>query len=58
MVDLLFELLTYLWPWRGHREDRSIVGKSRLDEEAARYWKWVVIAILAICAGIWIVRKL
>ena len=47
LFDLLIDLLI---PWGAHREDRSIVGKSRTDRQTA----WIArgLFILLIIAGV------
>ena len=47
LFDLLIDLLI---PWGSHREDRSIVGKSRTDRQTA----WIArgLLILLIIAGV------
>jgi hypothetical protein len=47
LFDLLIDLLI---PWGSHREDRSIVGKSRTDRQTA----WIArgLFILLIIAGV------
>ena len=47
LFDLLIDLLI---PWGTHRDDRSIVGKSPIDRQAA----WIArgLLILLIIAGV------
>ena len=55
LVELLLSLLA--GPFRDAGADRSVVGKSRLDEEADRWWKWVVVAALVIGATAWFIFR-
>ncbi len=57
VAHLLLELLSMLWPFGHRRDDRSVVGKSRLDEETARLWKWIVFAALGIGGLIWLITR-
>ena len=57
IFELLFEMLGALWPFGHRREDRSVVGKSRLDEETARFWWWIALAALVIGAALWLLTR-
>ena len=53
LVELLLTLIT--WPFRD--DTRSLVGKSRLDEENDRLWKWVAVAVIFAATIAWLVFR-
>lgn len=55
-MDWIIELLLALFGGSG-REDRSVVGKSRLDEESSRLWTWIGIAAIVLGTVIWLVTR-
>lgn len=55
LVELLIEVAS--WPFRNRQDDRSVVGKSRLDEEADRLWKWVAVVALVMGIAVWLIFR-
>jgi hypothetical protein len=55
--DIVWEILVSLIPWNSHHDDRSIVGKSRLDHQT----RWIVRGFLFLggagLAGLWFFLK-
>ena len=52
LLDLLIDLFI---PWGSHREDRSIVGKSPIDRQAAWIARglFVLLLIAVVAYAIW-----
>jgi len=55
LLDLFLDLVAMLWPWPDRDEDRSIVGRSKMDHQARKALLVIltVVALLA-CGGYWI----
>lgn len=50
LIDLLLDLIGWCFPWFNKREDRSIVGESRLDREG-RWFGWILLILLVLGLG-------
>jgi hypothetical protein len=55
-VDWIVELLLALFSGP-RREDRSVVGKSRIDSETSRFWTWIGVGAIAIAFLLWMIFR-
>lgn len=55
LFDLLIDAITFIVPRGSHHDDRSIVGKSRMDRQAMWIARGIVIFLIAagIAYAIW-----
>jgi hypothetical protein len=56
LLEILFDVITTLIPWRSSHEDRSIVGESDLDRSARN--AIILFAsigmVIALAIGVWL----
>ncbi|MGB8166830.1 MAG: hypothetical protein WCF18_05025 [Chthoniobacteraceae bacterium] len=56
-MNWLVELLLTLITWSFRDDTRSVVGKSRIDEESDRLWKWIAVAVIIAATIAWLVFR-